>query len=148
MVLNQKPVEYHCRYESVSETKYKYCLNLIRELKINTLLGKMESELTEKGLCQRFMWIVPCPTPVPFDELQPIDGDFTASIGKSSLIVKVPVMCILHVYTIGILLVSNYQLFQQSVYAVYIIICEQYKLQPCTSIVTLIIGNYYYYSLR
>ena len=37
----------------------------------------------EKGLCQRFMWVVPSPTPVPFDDLQPVDGDFTASIGEN-----------------------------------------------------------------
>ena len=37
----------------------------------------------EKGLCQRFLWLVPSPTPVPFDELQAIDGDFSASIGES-----------------------------------------------------------------
>lgn len=38
----------------------------------------------EKGLCQRFIWLVPCPTPVPFAELQPIDSEFTASIGERS----------------------------------------------------------------
>ena len=36
----------------------------------------------EKGLCQRFMWVVPSPTPVPFDDLQPVDSDYTASIGE------------------------------------------------------------------
>ena len=36
----------------------------------------------EKGLCQRFLWLVLCPIPVPYDELQAIDSDFTASIGE------------------------------------------------------------------
>ena len=40
----------------------------------------------EKGLCQRFMWVVPSPTPIPFDKLQPVDGDFTASIGEGFLV--------------------------------------------------------------
>ncbi len=38
----------------------------------------------EKGLCQRFMWLVPSATPIPFDDLQRIDSDFTASISESS----------------------------------------------------------------
>ena len=36
----------------------------------------------EKGLCQRLLWLLSCPTPVPCDELQAIDSDFTASIGE------------------------------------------------------------------
>ena len=36
----------------------------------------------EKGLCQRFLWFVPKPTPVPFDQLQKVDRDFSVSIGK------------------------------------------------------------------
>ena len=35
----------------------------------------------EKGLCQRFLWIVPKPAVVPFSELQQVDKDFTATIG-------------------------------------------------------------------
>ena len=35
----------------------------------------------EKGLCQRFLWLVPSPNPVPFMELEPVDKDFCASIG-------------------------------------------------------------------
>ena len=35
----------------------------------------------EKGLCQRFMWFVPQPTPVPFDDLEKVNRDFSASIG-------------------------------------------------------------------
>lgn len=31
----------------------------------------------EKGLCQRFLWFVPKPTPVPFDELEKVDRDFS-----------------------------------------------------------------------
>ena len=35
----------------------------------------------EKGLCQRFLWFVPQPTPTPFDELEKVDRDFSACIG-------------------------------------------------------------------
>lgn len=35
----------------------------------------------EKGLSQRFLWFVPKPSPVPFDELERVDQDFSASIG-------------------------------------------------------------------
>ena len=35
----------------------------------------------EKGLCQRFLWFVPQPTPVGFDDLDKVDQDFSASIG-------------------------------------------------------------------
>ncbi len=37
----------------------------------------------EKGLCQRFMLIAPCPTPTPFAKFGHIDPDFSASIGES-----------------------------------------------------------------
>lgn len=36
----------------------------------------------EKGLCQRFLWIVPKPNPTNFEELGSIDEDFTKNIGK------------------------------------------------------------------
>ena len=36
----------------------------------------------EKGLCQRFLWCVPKPTVVSFEELEEVDRDFSASIGK------------------------------------------------------------------
>ena len=36
----------------------------------------------EKGLCQRFLWFVPKPTPVPFNELEKVNVDFTACIGE------------------------------------------------------------------
>ena len=39
------------------------------------------SSNVEKGLCQRFMWLVPRATPIPFDDLQRIDINFSASIG-------------------------------------------------------------------
>ena len=35
----------------------------------------------EKGLCQRFLWFVPQPTTVPFDELNKVNREFSASIG-------------------------------------------------------------------
>lgn len=35
----------------------------------------------EKGLCQRFLWFAPKPTPIPFDELEKVNRDFSASIG-------------------------------------------------------------------
>lgn len=35
----------------------------------------------EKGLCQRFMWFVAKPTAVPFDDLEKVNRDFSASIG-------------------------------------------------------------------
>ena len=37
----------------------------------------------EKGLCQRFLWFTPKPTPVPFDQLEKTDRDFSASIGTA-----------------------------------------------------------------
>ena len=36
----------------------------------------------EKGLCQRFLWIVPKPTIVTFDQLQQVDTGFIAAIGE------------------------------------------------------------------
>lgn len=33
----------------------------------------------EKGLCQGFLWFVPQPTPVPFDELAKVDSEFSVS---------------------------------------------------------------------
>ena len=38
----------------------------------------------EKGLCQRFMWFVAKPTPVPFDDLERVNRDFSMSIGKNA----------------------------------------------------------------
>ena len=35
----------------------------------------------EKGLCQCFLWLVPEPTFVTFDQLQQIDDSFITSIG-------------------------------------------------------------------
>ena len=40
----------------------------------------------EKGLCQRFLWLVPPPNPVAFDDLEPVDKDFCSSIGIIILI--------------------------------------------------------------
>lgn len=36
----------------------------------------------EKGLCQRFLWLLPKPKQTPFDELESVDHHFTASIGN------------------------------------------------------------------
>ena len=36
----------------------------------------------EKGLCQRFLWICLKPLMVRFEELQSVNADFSASIGK------------------------------------------------------------------
>ncbi len=36
----------------------------------------------EKGLCQRFLWIVPKPKIVTFEQLQKVDDTFTAAIGE------------------------------------------------------------------
>ena len=36
----------------------------------------------EKGLCQRFLWLVPKPTPVSFQELQQVKEEFSTSLGK------------------------------------------------------------------
>ena len=33
----------------------------------------------EKGFCQRFLWFVPKPTPIPFDKLEKVNKDFSAS---------------------------------------------------------------------
>lgn len=36
----------------------------------------------EKGLCQRFLWLVPQPTIVKFDQLQQVEASFVDTIGK------------------------------------------------------------------
>ena len=36
----------------------------------------------EKGLCQRFLWFVPQPTPIPFDELTKVNREFSASVDR------------------------------------------------------------------
>lgn len=36
----------------------------------------------EKGLCQRFLWLAPKPVTVAFDDLQQVDSQFSASVGK------------------------------------------------------------------
>ena len=36
----------------------------------------------EKGLCQRFLWVVPKPASVGFKELEKVDTDFSVSVGK------------------------------------------------------------------
>ena len=38
----------------------------------------------EKGLCQRFLWIVPKLTIVKFDQLQQVDARFVTTIGRYS----------------------------------------------------------------
>ena len=37
----------------------------------------------EKGLCQRFLWLVSQPTLKKFDQLQKVDDDFVSRIGKA-----------------------------------------------------------------
>lgn len=37
----------------------------------------------EKGLCQRFLWLVPEPNVVPFSDLQQVDREFSAAMGKT-----------------------------------------------------------------
>jgi len=39
----------------------------------------------EKGVCQRFLWVFPKPTPTKFDKLQAIDETFSNSIGKGRM---------------------------------------------------------------
>ena len=36
----------------------------------------------EKGLCQRFLWLAPKPVTVAFDDLEQVDSQFSASVGK------------------------------------------------------------------
>ena len=36
----------------------------------------------EKGLCQRFLWVVPKPASVPFKDLEKVDTSFTVSVGE------------------------------------------------------------------
>ena len=40
----------------------------------------------EKGLCQRFLWLVPQPTLEKFDQLQRVDVDFISGIGMYSFL--------------------------------------------------------------
>lgn len=37
----------------------------------------------EKGLCQRFLWVVPKPVAIPL-ELQQVDREFSTAIGKKA----------------------------------------------------------------
>ena len=37
----------------------------------------------EKGLCQRFLWFFPQSTPIPFDELDKVDQEFSSSVAKT-----------------------------------------------------------------
>ena len=46
----------------------------------------------EKGLCQRFLWLVPEPTTVAFEQLQCVDTTFSTAIGK----LKVLIIVIVH----------------------------------------------------
>lgn len=43
----------------------------------------------EKGLCQRFLWILPRPTTVSFEKLEQVDKDFFTAIGTSLFVIKV-----------------------------------------------------------
>ena len=36
----------------------------------------------EKGLCQRFLWLVPKPTLEKFDQLQKVNADFFDGVGE------------------------------------------------------------------
>lgn len=36
----------------------------------------------EKGLCQRFLWLAPKPTPIPFNELERVNEEFFSSLSK------------------------------------------------------------------
>jgi len=47
----------------------------------------------EKGLCQRFLWVVPQPTVVSFEKLQRVNKEFTTSIGKVSFLLGLNVQC-------------------------------------------------------
>lgn len=38
----------------------------------------------EKGLCQRFHWVVPKPVAIPPDEQQQVDREFSTAIGKKA----------------------------------------------------------------
>ena len=40
---------------------------------------------SDKGLCQRFLWLVPKPVAVSFEQLQQVNKDFCTSIGMFSL---------------------------------------------------------------
>jgi hypothetical protein len=42
----------------------------------------IEQANVEKGLCQRFLWVVPKPAIVNFDQLQKVDTSFVSTIGK------------------------------------------------------------------
>ena len=36
----------------------------------------------EKGLCQRFLWLIPQPVSTPFKDLEQVDKEFTATMGR------------------------------------------------------------------
>ena len=48
----------------------------------------------EKGLCQRFLWLVPKPSTVAFDDLQRVNIDFMTSIG--GCIMRMPSGALMH----------------------------------------------------
>ena len=41
----------------------------------------------ENGLCHHFLWVVPKPASVGFNELEKVDTDFTICIGKFSSVI-------------------------------------------------------------
>ena len=53
----------------------------------------------EKGLCQRFLWLVPEPTTVAFEELQCVDTSFSTAIGKLELLIGSMIVHLGCVYT-------------------------------------------------
>ena len=36
----------------------------------------------EKGLCQRFLWLIPQPVNTSFEDLQQVDKEFTSTMGR------------------------------------------------------------------
>ena len=49
----------------------------------NVAKGLIEAPTNiEKGVCQRFLWVFPKPTPTKFENLTPVDQTFSDNIGK------------------------------------------------------------------
>ena len=67
----------------------------------NVAKGLIEAPANiEKGVCQRFLWVFPKPTPTKLKDLNPIDETFTAKIGKQMQKMK---LLYFHVYTVNLI---------------------------------------------
>ena len=67
------------------------------------------NEAMEKGLCQRLLWCVPKPSATPFEELEKVYRNFSASLGNIMYMYRdTCTHNIIHVYTCFLYLFENH----------------------------------------